>query len=206
MQLPSGRAKLPPFDRLNEWLVDVGWRKSVEEKLPVDKAGRPLPWYTYPAISFLAPRIRKQWRVFEYGSGNSTLWWSKHACSVVACEHHEKWAGRLKDNAPENVTVVYRTLDYDGAYCRSILDQSGPFEVVVVDGRDRVNCAKQCVARLTDNGVIVWDNSNRAKYSPGFDFLKANGFRQIAFNGVGPMNGAPWSTSVFYRDRNCLDI
>ncbi len=51
-----------------------GWFKSALSGMPQDVHGEPLPWYTYAAIAFLAPRVSQNWCVFEYGSGQSTLW------------------------------------------------------------------------------------------------------------------------------------
>jgi hypothetical protein len=61
--------------------------------------------------------------VFEYGSGNSTLWWVRR---VVACEHDAGWARRLSPDLPANVELMVQELAPDGAYCRSILQAGGP--------------------------------------------------------------------------------
>lgn len=52
---------------------DNGWFRSVEEGLAVDREGYCLPWFIYPAISFLKERIQSDMAVLEYGSGYSTL-------------------------------------------------------------------------------------------------------------------------------------
>ena len=80
------------------------------------------------------------------------------------------------------------------------------FDCVVIDGRDRVNCARHALGALTAGGVIVWDNSDRDCYQEGFDFLRDHGFRRIDFWGLGPINAYPWCTSIFYRDGNCLGL
>jgi hypothetical protein len=57
-------------------LKDDGWFRSCREQASVDANGNPIPWITYPAIEFLVKRINNQLSVFEYGCGNSTLWWA----------------------------------------------------------------------------------------------------------------------------------
>ena len=69
-----------------------------------------------------------------------------------------------------------------------------------------MNCAKRVLQALRSDGVVVWDNSDREKYEDGYAFLKGHGFRQIDFEGIGPVNIDPWSTSIFYRDNNCLGL
>jgi hypothetical protein len=80
------------------------------------------------------------------------------------------------------------------------------FDIIVIDGRDRVNCAKNSLGALKEDGVIIWDNSERSKYAEGYAFLKDNGFKRIEFTGIGPVNSFAWSTTVFYRNKNCLAI
>jgi hypothetical protein len=194
-----GRDALP-------YLTESGWINSRREKLPVDGDGRPLPWYTYAAIEFLARRAAPDMHVFEFGSGNSTLWWADHVERVTTVEHHPQWAVRMAAEVPENVAFLHVPLETDGDYCRSALRSREKFHVVVIDGRDRVNCAKHCVKALRDDGVIVWDDSHRKRYRPGFRFLSRRGYRQLELAGLGPMDTSGSETSVFYRDGNCLGL
>jgi len=193
------------FYGLRGYLDRCGWIRSVNEGLPVDRSGACLPWYTYPAISFLKDRIRPDVSVFEFGSGNSTLWWSMHASRVISCEHHEEWYKAFQSKLPESVEYLHREIE-GGHYRDAILAYDSEFQIIVIDGRDRVNCAMNSLAALSADGVIIWDNSDRAKYSPGYSFLIDNGFRRLDFWGLGPINDHQWCTSVFYQDGNCLGI
>lgn len=62
------------------------------------------------------------------------------------------------------------------------------------------------IKTLKDDGVIIWDNSDRVNYQEGYDFLLANGFKRLDFWGIGPVNSYSWCTSIFYRKENCLKI
>ena len=191
---------------LRPYLYRIGWVRSTEEWVPVDGQGRPLPWYTYPMISFLEGRAKPDMAVFEYGSGNSTLWWSSRVARVVACEHDRSWYERTRSLVPANVEYVYCALEYNGDYCRQAGKYSREFDCIVIDGRDRVRCAEHCLGALRADGVVVWDNSDRPQYQEGYDFLRAEGFRRLDFWGFGPAVAEGWCTSVFYRDQNCLGI
>lgn len=44
---------------------------------------------------------------------------------------------------------------------------------MVIDGRNRVACAHECITELSENGVIISDNTDRLKYQKGYDRLRA---------------------------------
>ena len=145
-------------------------------------------------------------RVFEYGSGHSTLWWAKHTGSVVSCEHDEKWYQTIKDQLPDHVDYHHVPLVYGGEYSQYIKNYQEEFDIVVVDGRDRINCAKNAVGALKKDGVLIWDNSDRHEYREGMLYLKQLGFKQIDFFGHGPVSTVQWNTSIFYRRENSFCI
>ncbi len=188
------------------YLQDSGWIASHLARSSVDAAGEPIPWYRYSAIDFLAERVRPDHRVFEFGSGNSTLWWGRHARHIVAVEHEPDWAEKVRRSSPENVLLLETPLDTDGQYCRTPERTAGKYEIIVIDGRDRVNCARRCLCSLTDDGVIIWDDSHRRRYRDGLDFLAEHGFRRLRFTGLGPIAGNDGETSLLYRSSNCFDI
>lgn len=192
--------------RLVPHFSKVGWFKSICEGLPVDAEGQALPWYTYSFIKFISERINGSMRVFEYGSGNSTLWWSKRVAGVIAVEHDQLWYDSVSKKIPKTVDYRYCKLDYGGEYCKVITSYTANFDCIIIDGRDRINCAKNALAALKQEGVLIWDNSDRDTYKEGYNFLLRNGFRRIDFWGVGPINACQWCTSIFYRDGNCLMI
>ncbi len=41
------------------YLKDEGWFNSFLNKIPVDKLNNPIPWLTYPCISFIDERLNK---------------------------------------------------------------------------------------------------------------------------------------------------
>jgi hypothetical protein len=126
--------------------------------------------------------------------------------TVVAVEHDPQWAVRMAAQVPENVTFLQVPLEADGEYCRTALRTRDKFHVIVIDGRDRVNCALNGVEALSDRGVIIWDNADRGKYRPGFEFLAEKGFRRVPFIGMGPRLARVWETAIFYRDGNCMGL
>jgi hypothetical protein len=63
-----------------------GHAASSRAQVPIDGDGNPTPWYTYPAIAYLSQLDFSERIVFEYGSGNSTLWRGARSKRVVSVE------------------------------------------------------------------------------------------------------------------------
>jgi hypothetical protein len=182
-----------------------GWFRSRREGESVDANGQAIPWYTYTFLDAFSDRIPSDIRVFEYGSGNSTNWWASRTKEVVAVEHHLGWYERVKGQMLPNVTLLHRELE-NGSYAKAIQEVKGQFDLVIVDGRNRVECAMSSLDRLSDRGVIIWDNSERDRYALGIEELKSRGFRQLRFTGFIPIDFMESETSIMYRDGNCFGI
>lgn len=188
------------------FLRETGWIKSHLMRSPVNAEGCPIPWYRYAAIDFFYERVSGGHLVFEFGSGNSTHWWARMAKQVTAVEHDEVWARKVRADAAENVEILEVGLKPGGEYCRTPERTGDLYDIMIIDGRDRVNCAMNCLESLKSSGVVIWDDSHRSRYRNGIAFLVENGFRQLRFTGLGPIAPNPGETSVFYRTANCFGI
>jgi len=190
----------------HSYLHQTGWLKSLLDDRPVDKDGAATPWMNYPVVAFLRDRLTKDLDLFEYGSGHSTLFFARLVKSVTSVESNEAWFHLLKNRLPDNAELKLAPADPDAGYCRAILGSGRKYDVVVVDGVDRVNCLKQALAALTPAGVMILDDSQRDSYAEGISFLRANGFLALFFEGLKPASSRVERTTVFYRPQNCLGI
>lgn len=186
-------------------LIENGWLRSYQEQRCVDKQGRPIPWYTYCAIHFLEGRLQSGMRVFEYGCGNSTLWYAERVACVDSVDNDAEWAGKINGVCPSHACVV-RTPGTDEAYVRQVAASGRRYDVVAVDGRNRVACARFAVEWLSEAGVMVFDDAQRPRYAPAFAFLAERGFRRIDFHGVVPMIPDLETTAVLYRPDNVFGL
>ena len=105
-----------------------------------------------------------------------------------------------------NVNFIFKELIYNGEYSKVINVQSKYFDIIVIDGRDRVNCIKNSLRSLKNNGVIVLDDSEREEYIEGVQYLMNNGFKKIDFWGISAGLFYKKNTSIFYKVNNCLEI
>lgn len=170
-----------------------------------DANGDVNPWWCESAVDLTKRKIlhTPDIRIFEWGAGNSTLFWAHYAKEVVSVESNLDWYQKMKSLVPANVRIEYRELVYGGDYGKVILDEEENFDIVVIDGRDRVRCAKNCLGKLKEDGIIIWDNTDRDYYEEGYRYLKDNGFKQLELSGITwGLPGVRDYTSIFYRNSN----
>jgi precorrin-6B methylase 2 len=183
------------------YLVQVGWIQTRASHVARDAAGRPTPWFTYPAIRLLGDRVHREWRVLEFGAGMGTLWWSDRVREVTAVEHDEAWATQV------SAQCNARVLRVDGATAESYVRPArgtGPYDVVIVDGLHRNECLAAAPDLLTPAGVIVLDDAQREEYHTGIEALRTLGFRILELHGPQPVSKHPGCTAIAYRDDNVL--
>lgn len=188
------------------YLNSIGWFTAFDQKQAVDGKGRALPWVTYSFIDFIKERITKTQHIFEYGSGSSTIFYAERAGKVTSVEHDKGWFDKVKGTSPANAEMIFCELHRDGEYARKATLLDKKFDIIIVDGRDRVNCCKYSLNALSPDGVIILDDSERKVYQPARKLLQENGFKEISFSGISPGLFYEKATSVFYKPNNCLGI
>ena len=175
-----------------------GHLNSVSKKQSIDASGEPIPWYTYPAIEYLKQLDFSDKSVFEYGSGNSTVFWSRNAGHVVSVEHDPVWHESVSRRVTAAATVIFEP-DLE-SFVSTISRVRGGFDVIVVDGParglTRLKCCKAARDYLNEGGVIILDNSEWLPESTAF--LRSTGLLQVDMTGFAPLNANTGTTSFFF--------
>ena len=190
--------------RISGYLFQMDWFRSFKEKTSVDAEGNIIPWLPYPVIDFLGRRLNKELSVFEYGCGASTSWLSARVKKLVSCEHNKEWYEKVKKQIPDNVTLIYKALDE--GYSEVIKEYSNEFDIIFVDGRNRVECIKNSLGALKEDGIIILDDSFREEYNEGKQYLYDAGFRSIEITGPVPIYLNFAETMFFYKNNNVFKI
>lgn len=181
-----------------------GHKKTLDTQSPIDIDGRPVPWITYSAIHYLEQLDLSQKRVFEYGAGASTEYWSARCAKVISVENDKNWFDAVSKKKLRNVDV-YLASGCD--YIRKIT-LNPPYDVICIDGRWRFDCSQVALPYLAAGGIIILDNSER--YPAISQFFRDRGLIQVDMIGPGPINRHLWATSIFFsRDfsfRPCKEI
>lgn len=83
-------------------------------------------------------------------------------------------------------------------YCNAIEQYpEGSFDIIVIDGVERASCVPGAVTRLKNDGIIIFDNSDRPRFQRAIALLKNAGFERLDFYGFVPACGTLECTSVF---------
>ncbi|MNK91784.1 hypothetical protein D3C87_1118990 [compost metagenome] len=187
------------------YFVETGWTNSYLKKESLDPDGNPIPWLTYSFLDFIEGRLNKELLLFEYGAGNSTLFYAKHVKKVTAVEHDKNWFERIKNQMPAHVEIKHIGLEGDD-YVHAILQKDQLFDIIIVDGRKRIACCKNAIQRLSETGVLILDDAEREHYQPVMDYLIQQGFKHIPFSGIAIGAIHRKVTALFYKENNCLGI
>lgn len=184
-------------ENLQTLLYKQGQLNSYKQHKPVDCMDEPTPWITYPALEFLSQFDYSVSDVFEFGAGNSTLYWAKRAKKVVSVETDKEWFEALQKKKPSNVQLSH--IDEAKEFAESILQADRTFDVIVIDSlKHRYGATLNAMQKISPGGIIVFDNSDW--YPNSCRLLREAGFIQIDFHGFGPVNGYTWTTSLYFKD------
>jgi len=177
----------------------------ISRKAPVELD---LPWFSYGAIDFLENYVGRETRVFEFGSGGSTLFFAQRVKSVVSVEDNAEWcdivARRIERDGMKNadlrhIPVTFTTDDAfkNSDYLNAVREST--FDVIVVDGTDwtanvRPICFEVAEEQIAPGGVILVDDSWRYH-----DLRRTNRARRFeVFESVGPARYGVTSTDVYF--------
>ena len=170
------------------------------------------PWWPFVATQYIDKKIsNRQINVFEWGSGASTVWLSRRVKHVISVEHDEYWAvtmtKELETRDINNVSLhLYPALDIKSPKVRSgkkgfsnldfsqytqAINEFQGFDLIVIDGRARIDCWEEARKHINKGGLIVLDNCNRKRYK-----FELDGFRAHYFSGLTPASVWPTHTLV----------
>ncbi len=161
------------------------------------------PWLVPDAIPFIEGLIAPGAKVFEFGAGNSTVWFARMGAQVHSVEGRPEWgkivAERLtRDRLESQVTLTvaavtddFNTAPEEIARYVSVIDAFAPgtFDAVLVDGHFRVACLERSFDKVREGGYLILDNSDVADVADLTRRLKPYLVRHFE-NGI-------WRTSVY---------
>ena len=175
--------------------------RSIDEKLCLDKEGNPIPWYTYPAIEYLSQFDYQDKKIFEFGCGYSSAFWASRALKVISVEDNPLWYNKWQQEFhQDNLEIKLR--EEGDIYEDAILeDCEEKYDIIVIDGKRRVECCKTAILKLAQGGIIILDDSDRIntsqEYKDSVKVLKNANLIQVDFYGFCPMNAYTKCTSIF---------
>jgi len=67
-----------------------------------------IPWWPFPVPDFVRSVLPDGAKVFEFGTGGSTLWFEDLGATVTAVEHDREWFGLLTREIRPSTRVLLR--------------------------------------------------------------------------------------------------
>ena len=148
------------------------------------------PWLPYLVTDYV--KQLKPQRVFEWGSGDSTLFFAQMNIEhLVSIEHDREWYIKIKRDLAEYLQFdfEYSLINYDSGalgddkanpshyksgstnlgdvnfkrYASAINDY-GKFDLILIDGMARASCLAHAISHVAAGGCIVLDNTGDRPY------------------------------------------
>lgn len=204
------RTPPPRRQRVRHWLMSL---TRVHDSVGIAELG--VPWWTYSSIDAVEAWLRarrRPIRVFEFGSGASTLWLAQRTDEVHTVEHHAGFAARMREEFARHPNISLRHVEapasdrprvpsgksgskgFDFAdYVTTIDRVGGTFDLIVIDGRAREACLRASIPHLASDGLIVYDNSRRRRYRRA---IEESGLTERRLAGLTPTLPYPEQTSL----------
>ena len=109
---------------ISMWLRLPQWLRSLRSSPLADHQ----PWMTFTAIQFLDQFLEPPMRVFEWGSGGSTLFFAKRVTNVTTVEHDTGWSKMVEASMHEigQTNWQLHVVEPTAAIDRKITDPSDP--------------------------------------------------------------------------------
>lgn len=200
------------FDAFKRSFLDSGWLRSILKSRIERQDGRSLPWLSYPAIHFLDSLDLSGAHVFEFGSGNSTLYWRDRMSSgevrrYVGLEANwDYWSSMCRKDGFYRDNVTLRAGSVLSSYLYFAESQAfvaeRPFDVTVVDGPLLTHRSQEleAAAKITDStGFIVVDDAQWMGETLT-EFCARHHFYRIDFAGHAPAVSYTKITSILFRE------
>ncbi|MBT0813041.1 class I SAM-dependent methyltransferase [Litoribacter ruber] len=176
-----------------------------------------VPWITFEAIEYLQSLIKSDFKVFEFGSGGSTRFFSERTSEVYSVEHDEGWFKLVSNKlgSHSNLRLYFepgivpktgmgiQIKDEDGGnfnfkdYVETILEfEDDFFDLILIDGKARNISILNALPKLKKGGYLVVDNSNRKSYAETLSKIE----NWMLLKSFGPsLSSKRFTQTSFYR-------
>lgn len=128
---------------------------------------------------FIRSYLKPHFVMLEWGSGGSTTFFSYYVKKYYSIEHDLKWfkstISNVEKEKRKNVIIFCVPAlgkDYT-KYTNLILNtelKDMYFDAVLIDGRNRVECAKKILNYIDENSLVFLHDAERERYKEVFDY------------------------------------
>lgn len=156
------------------------------------KTGLIFPWYTWPCLEWLDSLDLSGKRVFEYGIGDSTLWYRAKGAISDGVDSDFSWASKF------GVSYAVNS-DYIQSAAIPKPGNFNLFDIVVIDGMYRDQCTKYALRALKSGGYLIIDNYHQPSVEPNDWHLTDKLIEGMPITIYKQPNHDDWSTAVITK-------
>ena len=133
-------------------------------------------WMTEKEESFLRENLKSNQKILEWGCGTSTIEFAKTVKEVHSIEHNEDWYDNINSkisNTNVNLYLCEPDNEYvEGGHCETLQQfetyikkplELGKFDLIFIDGRARIECAKIC-KDISHKDTLIFIHDYRGRY------------------------------------------
>jgi len=121
-------------------------------------------------------------------------------------EHDKSWYEQILKKIDGIHKIKYFLFEDAEDYINFLTQQKRSFDIYVIDGRWRGECAKTVLKHINQYGgkIVIFDNSDW--YPNAIRYLRQNlGWIQVDFHGFGTINNYTWTTTIFFNSSLTLE-
>jgi len=115
-----------------------------------------LPWLPLSAIKFLRFKIKKNFTGIEFGSGNSTFFFSRLSKELISYENNYFFYKKISKAKLKNVKLIYN--NYYPSLVKKL--KNNYYDFCLVDGISRDVCCYNVLPKLKKKSLLILDNIN----------------------------------------------
>ena len=183
------------LDFFYTYLKSIGVFNSKSHNV-INGDGEIIPLLTTSFLNWFETQNWSSMKLLEFGSGGSTLYFSKFFKSVTSFETNKDWYEKISSKAPKNVSVIKVKSIIDSLKTNSI-ESINNFDAILIDaGENRAKITRWLVNENFE-GAIFFDNSDNYRNSIGV--LIENGYIEIPFFGLKPIKDYLDCTSILIK-------
>ena len=201
-QINSLYLQLNPKSKLDffyRYLENIGIFESKEGEI-VTVNSNPIPLLTNTFLNWFETQSWSDLNLLEFGSGGSTLYFSKFFRSVTSYETNLEWYNQLIKEVPLSVNL-YQTDSISSSLQNVNTDN---FDVILIDcAENRANLSKILVNK-NYKGIIFHDNAEW--YRNSINILRSVGYYEIPFFGIKAVDDHVASTSLLIKESNMSKV
>ena len=120
------------------------------------------PWLSFGAIIALEQIVNKNFKVLEFGSGGSTIFWAKNCQCVKSFESNQNWFNNVKEKTKGFNNVEIILVNEDQMLKAILKEPNNHYDLVLIDSDPhntrRILLANAVLTKIKKGGFLIVDN------------------------------------------------